>query len=786
MPERAQHRPMTTSRIVLAALLVLSVLAPARALAQPFVVATEELSTGLNGGLPLANQRFGESVAISADGSRVIVGASHYPTSATVPNPYGMGRVAIYARTGTAWALETTFVGTTQDENLGSAVALSADGSVALVGAPGRGSNRGGATVYRRTGSMWTVDGTLTPAGATGDDRAGYSVALSSDGIRAVVGRPWDDTARGVDSGSVTVFLHGSGGWSEETTFVPTTGIASGNYGLSVAISDAIPSGQVIVVGSVSWMTGANGYAYLHAHVGASWFEVARLFDSTGGSHDAFGTSVAIDAGAAHILVGAPQAGTAQAGRAVYFGLHGSEWRQDDVLVSPASAAGALFGTSVSLSSDGRRALVGAPREQDAGGTRIGVARLFLRTGTTFAADARLPSSMASNGDEIGTAVALAGGGAYAAVGAPLDDRLGTNDGSVHVFRLTNGLGTPCLTAGECASGFCADGVCCNTACARGTGTECQACVAARTGAAQGTCAPISAGTTCAASAGTCDPVHLCDGTSNACPTAHSPAGTPCRAGNGVCDPEERCDGSADCPADVRLPDGDSCADGDACNGAETCSGGSCASGAPPDCDDGLVCTADACDAITGCAHTPIASCCDVDAECDDGNACNGRETCAAHACTTGTPPDCDDGDACTVDACDDATGCTHEATLGCCGADIDCDDGNACTADTCDLADGTCAHVATCDAGAGTDAAVVLPDGGVASPDAGGGDASSRDGSVGNDGSMSGLDGGTGTGPAPQTGGCGCRAAGSRAPASSTALVVLVVLSWIARRRRR
>ncbi len=49
-----------------------------------------------------------------------------------------------------------------------------------------------------------------------------------------------------------------------------------------------------------------------------------------------------------------------------------------------------------------------------------------------------------------------------------------------------------------------------------------------------------------------------------------------------------------------------------------------------------------------------------TDASCNDGNICNGVETCRAGVCTAGTPLDCDDGDPCTVDSCDPRSGCQH------------------------------------------------------------------------------------------------------------------------------
>jgi hypothetical protein len=76
---------------------------------------------------------------------------------------------------------------------------------------------------------------------------------------------------------------------------------------------------------------------------------------------------------------------------------------------------------------------------------------------------------------------------------------------------------------------------------------------------------------------------------------------------------------------------------------------------------------------------------CTEDAECADGNACNGAETCdeSAGTCIDGTAVDCDDGDACTADMCVPDGSCIHllidadgdgfaASSLGTCGTDCD------------------------------------------------------------------------------------------------------------------
>ena len=80
----------------------------------------------------------------------------------------------------------------------------------------------------------------------------------------------------------------------------------------------------------------------------------------------------------------------------------------------------------------------------------------------------------------------------------------------------------------------------------------------------------------------------------------------------------------------VKLAAGTPCSDGNVCNGAETCNqNGQCAAGTPPVVDDGNPCTADACDAIGGVTHAPVADF----TGCSDGNVCNGLESCQAGVC---------------------------------------------------------------------------------------------------------------------------------------------------------
>ncbi len=241
---------------------------------------------------------------------------------------------------------------------------------------------------------------------------------------------------------------------------------------------------------------------------------------------------------------------------------------------------------------------------------------------------------------------------------------------------------------------------------------------------------PSPSGSSCA-DANLCNGSELCDGaghcqagtplvtddgnpcTADSCSPStgvvHTPvaAGTSCSDSN-VCNGSEQCDSTGSCapgapltiddgnPCTVdscdpssgvqHLPaqDGTSCDDGNACNGSESCQKGACAAGTAPVLDDGNPCTVDSCDPTAGVVHTPVPS----GTSCSDGNACNGTETCnAGGACAAGVAPSVDDGNPCTSDACDPVAGITHTPVA----AGLSCSDNNVCNGqERCDAL-GTC-----------------------------------------------------------------------------------------------
>ena len=143
----------------------------------------------------------GWSVAMSSDGSRIAIGAPYNDINMGAIGGFA-GHVRVYDWNGSSWTqVGADIDGEASYDQSGRSVAMSSDGSRVVIGAPynrGNGTYSGHVRVYDWNGSIWTQVGADID-GETQYDYSGWSVAMSSDGSRFVVG------ARG-GSGRVSVF----------------------------------------------------------------------------------------------------------------------------------------------------------------------------------------------------------------------------------------------------------------------------------------------------------------------------------------------------------------------------------------------------------------------------------------------------------------------------------------------------------------------------------------------------------------------------------------------------
>jgi hypothetical protein len=127
----------------------------------------------------------GSGIALSADGNTAVVGSQNDGTT---------GATWFFTRSAGMWSqqgLKQIGTGATGNAGQGSSVAVSADGNTALVGGAFDNSQVGAAWVFTRSGGVWTQQGPkLVGTGGTAVAQQAAAVALSADGNTAILGAP--------------------------------------------------------------------------------------------------------------------------------------------------------------------------------------------------------------------------------------------------------------------------------------------------------------------------------------------------------------------------------------------------------------------------------------------------------------------------------------------------------------------------------------------------------------------------------------------------------------------
>ena len=196
---------------------------------------------------------FGNSVATSADGKTIVVGAPDDQIGATT----GTGVVYVFDRVGNSFNQVGIFTGSLAVDafdGFGYSVATSADGKTIIVGAYddeiGANTSTGVVYVYDRVGNSFNQVGILTGSLAVNtNDIFGYSVATSADGKTIIVGAYQDEIGTNTSTGVAYVFNRQGNSFNQVGILTGSgAGDPSDNFGRSVATS---ADGKTIIVGAI-------------------------------------------------------------------------------------------------------------------------------------------------------------------------------------------------------------------------------------------------------------------------------------------------------------------------------------------------------------------------------------------------------------------------------------------------------------------------------------------------------------------------------------------------------
>lgn len=390
----------------------------------------------------------------------------------------GAGAVYVYRREGGAWAqqayLKSSNTGTL--DSFGVSVALSADGNTLAIGASledsnatGVGGNEadnsasasGAVYVFVHDGGTWSQQAYVKASNTDSDDLFGFPIALSDDGdTLAVAASREDSAATGINgdesddsagsAGAVYVFARDAGGaWSQQAYVKASNTEAADFFAYNLALDG---SGDTLAVAAVfedSAATGidgnqadnslnATGAVYVYARdAGGIWSQQAYVKAPNADANDEF-SEVRLSADGNTLVVVAPQEASAatgvngnqsndsltNSGAAYVYARSSSTWSFQTYLKASNPDTGDLFGFGLALSRDGNTIAVCAG-EEDGGSSGIngneadnnvdasGAVYVFRRDTASgpWSQRAYVKASNTDSGDQFGSEIALSADG---------------------------------------------------------------------------------------------------------------------------------------------------------------------------------------------------------------------------------------------------------------------------------------------------------------------------------------------------------------------------------------
>ncbi len=290
-----------------------------------------------------AEDRYGSSVAISDDGLRVAVGSYLNDGGGSAS-----GNIRVFDWVGGAWVQVGTDIDGPIHRGAGWALAMSASGHRVVAGGPTSGDDAGAVIVHELISNVWTQVGAQF---FQNSGELGHAVTMSDDGNRIAFSLP---SAGGSSLPGTTRVFDWNG-----TAWVAVGGSINGedigdNAGNSLSLSGA---GDVLAIGGpgnvgqgLAGGGGSGGHVRVYRLVSGVWTQLGADLDGPPGA--VLGTSVSISADGTRLVAGGPSAGI------VYFyTLSGGTWTQS---AEPDFGSGGRNGTSVAISADGTVAASGS------------------------------------------------------------------------------------------------------------------------------------------------------------------------------------------------------------------------------------------------------------------------------------------------------------------------------------------------------------------------------------------------------------------------------------------
>ena len=399
----------------------------------------EQIGWDING---KAGDYFGISVSLSGDGKTLVVGGRN--SGDTCAN-IGLVRVYQYNQTINNYVqVGPDIEGDARFDLFGALVSLSADGTTFIAGSPygdGNGIQSGHARVFRFNATVHEyIQIGPNINGAAADDQFGSSVDISQDGTMIAVGAIYNKGNGTTRSGHVRVFqLNTNGNGYVQVGSDITGGRENEDFGTSVSLS---ANGTTVVVGATNNGPGrvrvfqfnatTNHYVKVGSDIIGSDFNRTLPLP-------VFGAAVSVSANGTVFVASAPRNSDngMESGQIRVFQWNPTTHSYEEIGSAVyGEAAGDQFGLSLSMSADGTTFITGSPFHNNNKGY-VRIYKLDRIVGHYVPVETNIVGE--ADVDYFGASVSISADGTMFAAGAPWNDdgRIDSNVGHVRVYNET-------------------------------------------------------------------------------------------------------------------------------------------------------------------------------------------------------------------------------------------------------------------------------------------------------------------------------------------------------------
>ncbi|QHI35592.1 hypothetical protein IMCC3317_09380 [Kordia antarctica] len=381
------------------------------------------------------DDKSGWSIALSADGSTVIIGSIRNDG-----NGDQSGHVRVYEKIANVWTqIGDDIDGDAASNFLGGAVAISTDGSVIAIGASGNnviGLNSGQAKIFKNLNGTWSQIGDDIFGEAFGNQFGG-AIGLSGDGNIVAIGGSYHDNNGNDSAGHVRVFENLNGTWTQIGNSIE--GEDEFDYsGRRLSMSS---DGSIVAIGApFNDGNGRNsGHVRVYENLNGIWTKVGDDIDGSA-MDDNSGWSVSLSADGSTLAIGAPfnDGNGDRSGQVRVFRNINGIWTQFGADIY-GEVTGDLFGYSTSLNTDGTILAVSGINN-DGNGSNSGFVQIYKNENNTWT---QIGTNIHGEtaGDNSGYSISLSGDAIFVAISALNNDGNGSNSGHVRVYEFKPTLG---------------------------------------------------------------------------------------------------------------------------------------------------------------------------------------------------------------------------------------------------------------------------------------------------------------------------------------------------------